>query len=457
MPSHRGVITRVLGVAAATALLLGCATHGARTPSRRTSATAAPASGPRFIEDAPDHALAEARRLGRPLFVDLWAPWCHTCLSLKAYVLRDPALAPLVDRFVWASVDTEKDRNAAFVARHPIEAWPTLLVLDPRDQRPILRWVGAATAAELVVLLDDAAAVFEGTSSSTSFAAAFVRGQRAAQAGRTGDAIAAFDEAAKVEGLDPGRRARVLEALIGQLAKHDPRTCARQAIDALGSLPPGTSRANVVLSGLSCAVYLGAADLAAPLRAEALAIAGDAAAPILADDRSALFESVVEAETAFGDLAAARRAAAAWATFLEGEAARAPDPAARAVFDAHRTAAYLALGTPEKALPILERSARDFPLDYNPPARLARVLLVLGRLHDARAAIDRALSLGYGPRKLRLFLLSADIEKASGDLDAERRALEAALAHGATLPVETRPAKLLAEIEARRRRLTPGP
>ena len=34
-----------------------------------------------FIEDDYSRALAEAKAKGLPLFVDVWAPCCHTCRS----------------------------------------------------------------------------------------------------------------------------------------------------------------------------------------------------------------------------------------------------------------------------------------------------------------------------------------------------------------------------------------
>ena len=66
----------------------------------------------------------------RPIFVDAWAPWCHTCRFLRAYVFTDAALAKQAGRFVWLSIDTEKDRNAPFLAKFPVDVWPTLMVID---------------------------------------------------------------------------------------------------------------------------------------------------------------------------------------------------------------------------------------------------------------------------------------------------------------------------------------
>jgi tetratricopeptide (TPR) repeat protein len=98
------------------------------------------------------------------------------------------------------------------------------------------------------------------------------------------------------------------------------------------------------------------------------------------------------------------------------------------VFDPHRLGAYLALGQPERAVPMLLQSERDFPDDYNPPARLAKAYLEMKKLDDAAATVERARARVYGPRIMRVLAMAADIAKARGDRPGERKALEEALA-----------------------------
>jgi tetratricopeptide (TPR) repeat protein len=209
----------------------------------------------------------------------------------------------------------------------------------------------------------------------------------------------------------------------------------------------------VALAGLDCARRSGEG---AEARRAATRIAGaieqialDDSVPILADDRSGLFEAAVDAREADHDDSGARELAARWADYLERQARAATSPAARAVFDAHRALAYRAMGDPGRALPMLADSERDFPTDYNPPARMARVFLDLKRYAEGLAAIERALGLGYGPRKVRLFLVKADLLAAKGDGAGSVATLRDARAYAATLPEAEKPTRDLAEIEKR--------
>ena len=160
----------------------------------------------------------------------------------------------------------------------------------------------------------------------------------------------------------------------------------------------------------------------------------DTSVLMLADDRSGLFETLVDARRERGDAAGALSAAAEWASYLEGEAAKAKTPEARAVFDSHRLAAYLALGQPERAVPMLQQSRKDFPRDYNPSARLAVAYLAMHQPAQAVAAAEQAEALVYGPRTLRVLLTKAEAQAATGDKAAAQATLARADELVASLP-----------------------
>jgi thioredoxin-like negative regulator of GroEL len=445
---------RQSAVVAALALALGgCAGSGTeQAPPPRVAQASGDAHGEvlPFLHDDFPRALAKAKEEKKPLFVDTWAPWCHTCLSMRAYVLTDPSLAPLASEFVWLSIDTEKDENASFVSRFHNEAWPTLWVLDPQTEQPLLKWAGSATAPELRELLTAVRA--PGQSEVT---VAFLRANHEVARGEVDAAIHDLRSALSAAGDAHPQRARILEALADVLSARDKAACADLALHEGAAMSPGTSRATVLSMGLLCAVDGKLTGPAASLEAAALAAARDPDPRTLADDRSALYEAVVEAREAASDTAGERRVGAEWASFLEREAAKATTNEARAVFDAHRLEAYIAMGEPARAVPMLSESERQFPSDYNPPARLAKAYLETKELDLAKAAIDRAAARVYGPRSMRVFDLAADIAKARGDGPGERAALEQALARTERAVLSPGQTKLRAGIAKRLSELRP--
>jgi len=457
--SVAGILASVLrGVIAASLALVACTAPSKRAGGPPTpTPNAPPPPTISFIEDDWARALTEGKRTHRSIFVDAWAPWCHTCSSMRVFVFADPALATAVGAdFVWASIDTEKPSNAAFVEAHPMEAWPTLFVVQPEDETTVLKWAGSATTAELVVLLEDVAA-HDGKSGGEA-AAAFLRGERAAAEEKHDVAIDELRAALTNAPPDWPRRSRVVEALVGELtAAQKWGACVELAVTELPDLPSGTSRANVAVAALACGEELpkkAKERVDVPVIADIVArMAADKGRTLLADDRSSLFEALVDWRQSIGDAAAAKTAATAWATFLEDEAAHAKTKEERSVFDAHRLLAYLALGEPARALPMLQQSEQDFPNDYNPPARLARVYFELGRLDDALAAIDRALARVYGPRTLRVAAQKADILQKQGKKAEARAALEEALDATKSLTLTGGYAKLAAELRQRASKL----
>ena len=373
-------------------------------------------------------------------------------MSMREYVFTDARLAPLADKFVWLAIDSEQLSNSDFLARFPSTSLPTLWVIDSATEKPAMKWIGAATAAELEGLLDDAAAGVKGGGGGDAMTA-FVRGNQASGEGKLEEAAVQYKKAIAAAPAGWKRRAAVVEALsmrLNELRRHT--ECVDLAAAESPKLPPGTSQSNVLQNGLMSAYALPAS---APSRAKvpgllALAqrIVADPAYPFLADDRSGLYEHIVNIlhDT---DRAGAKNAARAWALFLEAEAKNAASPAARAVWDPHRLLAYIELGEVEKAIPMLEQTARDLPDDYNPHARLARAYLELKRLDEARTSVERALAKAYGPRKLQIYMLAADIHAARGDVAAAKKAIADAIAEANAMRLPPKYARIREELDKR--------
>ena len=71
----------------------------------------AASTGPKFIEDDYAKALKQAKAQKKLLFVDAWAPWCHTCVAMKEGVFTRPTFSAFEKDVVFASVDTEKAKS----------------------------------------------------------------------------------------------------------------------------------------------------------------------------------------------------------------------------------------------------------------------------------------------------------------------------------------------------------
>jgi len=281
---------------------------------------------------------------------------------------------------------------------------------------------------------------------------AMLTAEAAAAEGRTDDAIAAYRKTLDLAPEGWPRRSRTANALMFVLSKAER---SEEALTLALAEVPRTARGmagrpDLVIGGIDAAVGLDAKD---PRRKPALegflAVAKEMVEDpeLLGDDRSGVWMAIVDALGALGDEAGKKEASAKWAAFLDTIAGEARSPEARAVFDSHRMSALIAVGRADDALKMMEQSERDFPKDYNPPARKANILLQMGRLDDALTSVKRALELAYGPRRLRVRMTEVAILEKKGDAEGARAALAAAREEGQALPEEQRPAKLLAEIE----------
>lgn len=367
---------------------------------------------------------------------------------MRAYVFTDKSLERYAGRFVWLSVNTEDPKNANFLAKYPIPALPTLLVLDSSGERIVNRYVGGATVGQLKKLLDNTLGKSQ-SAADTIVASA----DKLASDGKHAEAAKRYESALAQAAKGWPRYGRTAESLIFSLSMaHDKERCATKAVDLLPRLRATTSGANVAASGLGCASELDEknarrGELLVTLEKATRAALDDRRLDLSGDDRSGLYISLVDAREAVKDKDAAKKLQQEWAAFLEKAAANAKTAEQRAVYDSHRLSAYIQLATPEKAIPMLEQSERDFPDDYNPPARLSAAYRAMKDYDKALAASDRALARIYGPRKLLVLRQRADIFTAKGDKEGARKAIGEAIAYARQLPKEQVRESTIASLE----------
>ena len=388
------------------ALLLIAAAHGPLT----------------FIEDDYPKALAAARAQHKPLFVDFWATWCHSCLSMQRFVLADPGMKPVADSVVWASVETERDPNKAVVEMYPLDGWPTFLILDPDTGAVLGRFLGSGTVQDMRAFVQDGVRAYreKGKPADPAWAA-----QRDGDAARNrGDLKAtakAYGRAVQLSKADDSQRPLRLNLYMSALLKtKDHRACVQTGLRDARNTPDSALGSDFQSYAFACAQNLPKGDPEA-VRMHELAVArlreilARPDAPLAADDRSDALANLAEMLDVAGKHPEAVAVMQERAEVLEKAAGAAPDATMASTFDAHRADTYLYLKTPEKAEQILAQREKEMPQDYNPPARLARVLFEQKKLAEAESAIDRALArMDRGQRRVGILGLKAKILQAEG-------------------------------------------
>ncbi|MGE5048139.1 MAG: thioredoxin family protein [Deltaproteobacteria bacterium] len=375
-----------------------------------------------FVEDDYGKARAAARAQHKPLFIDFWATWCHTCLSMQRFVLSDPGMKPVADAVVWSSIETERERNKAVVGKYPLDAWPTFLIIDPETETVLGRFLGAGTVQDLRGFVHDGVDAYSARGKPKDAATA---AQREGDAARNrGDLKATAEAYARSVRLskqgDPRRPERLNLEMMALRRVKDHRACVQEGLREARNTPDSALGADFQSMAFGCAQELPKGDAEAQRMMDLAAartreIVSRKDAPLAADDRSDALANLSEMLDAAGKHAEAVEVMRERAQVLEKAASAAPDATMAATFDAHRTDTYLYLGEPQKAEELLARREKEMADDYNPPARLARVYLEEKKLPDAEAAVDRALAkMDRGQRRIGVLGLKANILKAQG-------------------------------------------
>jgi len=369
---------------------------------------------------------------------------------MRAYVFTDKSLERYAGRFVWLSVNTEDAKNAGFLAKYPIPALPTMLVLNSSGEKIEMRYVGGATVEQLTKLLDDASKKTQSGAGEIVASA-----DKLASEAKHAEAAKLYESALAKAPKNWSRFGPTAESLLFSLSEaKDYERCASEAAELYPRLQSTRSGADVASAGLDCSTSIdeknpNRASLIATLEKDTREALDDPKIELAPDDRSGMYMTLIATRDALKDEAGAKKLRDEWVAFLEKSAADAKTAEQRAVYDSHRLTAYIELGTPEKAIPMLEQSERDFPNDYNPPARLAWAYKAMKEYDKAIAASDRALPKAYGPRKLLILRQRADIYVAKGDKDAAKKTVEEAVDYAKSLPKSQVKASTIAALEKR--------
>jgi tetratricopeptide (TPR) repeat protein len=349
-------------------------------------------------------------------------------------VLSQPALAAYADRVVFAATDTDREDNAAFLAAYPVKLWPTFFVIDAATEVPLAVHPGSMSLDETRAFLDEALAARDPARADDPQVKALLTAHAALSAGQNVAAAGAYADAARLPGP------RRTEAILGGLrAAADPAGCVAFGLEHLRDVTTGGAPGDVAAALLSCAQKLPASaparnDATAQVKARLQELALHPAPGASVDDRADVLDQLASLHDAAGDKASFTAAHTARLALLEDDAAKAGSVDGARVHDYARMNSYLALGRGDDAVKMLRERTTQLPKSYEAWARLASTLHKLGRHDEAGAALEQALALSYGTRRLRYLTLRADIAAAQKDTAGERAALQAVVDDGARLP-----------------------
>ncbi|MGE5184420.1 MAG: thioredoxin family protein [Acidobacteriota bacterium] len=406
-----------------------------------------------WIADDYPSAIECARQRKVPLVVDLWAPWCHTCLSMQSTVFQDASFAKDKNKFVFASLDTDRESNAPALAKLAISAWPTFYVIDGSDEKVLARWVGAATVEEFQNFLESGALALVGGQAASE--AHMLSASRALAVKDYATADTELTAALKT-GPDAWlRRGEALDALIlTKWKKGDVDGCMAVADEYMMTTGLTAVASDFNVTAMSCADARAKdePDKVKALREKAVtrwkALLADAHADLSIDDRSDAMASLRETLDALGKKAEAKQIAEQQKKLLDDAAAKAANPRAAMTYNWPRAEVYAYLGKPLELVPALDKSANDLPQEYDPRARLGWIYLKAGKLADAAKWTNDALGMVYGPRKARVLGQRADIAAAAGDKAAEKTYREQVVKLWESLPAAQQSPEALAKAKA---------
>lgn len=79
--------------------------------------------------------VEKAKKLNKPIFIDVYTSWCGPCRVMAATTFMQPEIgAQYNDGFVNVKIDAEKGEGIDLAKKYEVKSYPTYLFVDPNDE-----------------------------------------------------------------------------------------------------------------------------------------------------------------------------------------------------------------------------------------------------------------------------------------------------------------------------------
>lgn len=111
------------------------------------------ATGIKFTEASWKKIVEKAKAEKKLIFMDAYTTWCGPCKMLQARVFPDKNLGEFFNQnFVNAAIDMESDEGVRLSSIYEVNAYPSLLFIDPNTGKVVKSIIGYQEVSTLLNL-----------------------------------------------------------------------------------------------------------------------------------------------------------------------------------------------------------------------------------------------------------------------------------------------------------------